>query len=162
MKPGLQRDPVLIGEGWPESTISHRLIRLVNLIAKPFFARYGEEYDLSINEWRVVMLLAAHPGLSTSDIAVRSGMLLMNVSRAVRRLERMKRVKRAPDPADGRRALLTLTTRGQALFDRIAPGAHRGEQAVRALLDPREEAELNRLLDKLLAGLVLQRSDDSA
>ncbi len=133
----------------------------MNLIAKPFFARYAEEHDLSINEWRVVMLLAAHPGLSASEIAARTGMLLMNVSRAVRRLERMRRVRRAADPADGRRSLLTLTARGQALYDRIAPAARRSEEAVRALLEPREEAELSRLLDKLLEGYPSQRSNDS-
>ncbi len=162
MNPIVRRKPMPTGEAWPEGTISHRMMRLINLIAKPFFARYAQEHDLSINEWRVVMLVAAHPGLSMSEIATRSGMLLMNVSRAVRRLERMGRIKRGPDPADGRRALLTLTARGQALHDRVTPAARRSEQAVRALLDPSEEAELSRLLDKLLAGLASQRNNDCA
>lgn len=147
---------------WPERTFSHRLMRLVNLIAKPFFARYAEETDLSINEWRVLMLLAAHPGLTASDIAERSGMLLMNVSRAVRRLARMRRVQRRRDPADARRALLRLTARGEAIFARIAPQARRSEESVRGQLSTAEAAEFSRLLDKLLAGLRSQRGNGRA
>lgn len=159
---GLMRSRLRTAKGWPETTYSHRLMRLVNLIAKPFFARYAEQKDLSINEWRVVMLLAAHPGMSASEIAERSGMILMNVSRAVRRLVRMRRIARMVDPADGRRAQLTLTARGRALFDQIAPKARRSEDAVRALLEPGEAAEFSRLLDKLLDGITLRGSNDSA
>lgn len=147
---------------WPERTFSHRLMRLVNLIAKPFFARYAEATDLSINEWRVLMLLAAHPGLTASDLAERSGMLLMNVSRAVRRLARMRRVQRRRDPADARRALLRLTARGEAIFARIAPHARRSEESVRGRLSAAEAAELSRLLDKLLAGLQSRRGNGRA
>lgn len=146
----------------PEATYSHRMMRLINLIAKPFFARHAEQNDLSINEWRIVMLLAAHPESSASELAARSGMILMNVSRGVRRLVRMGRVARKGDPGDGRRVLLMLTARGRALYGRIAPNAWRSEQEVRALLSPREAAELSRLLDKLLAHYAPQRNDESA
>jgi len=147
---------------WPEGTLSHRLMRAVNLIAKPFFARYAEASDLSINEWRVLMLLAAHPGLSASEIAERSGMLLMNVSRAVQRLARMRRVQRRRDPADARRTRLRLTARGAAVFARIAPHARRSEASVRDQLSAAEAAAFSRLLDKLLAGLQSRRGGGAA
>lgn len=156
-----RRNPATDPPNWPEGTYSHRLMRLVNLIAKPFFGRYAEQHDISINEWRVVMLLAAHPGLTATEIAERSGMLLMNVSRAIRRLERMRRVTRSTDPTDRRRALLELTAAGQAIHDGLAPKARRSEESVRELLTAHEAAEFSRLLDKLLSGQALRRDEDS-
>jgi DNA-binding MarR family transcriptional regulator len=142
-----------------DRAIVYRLLRLVNLIAKPFFAHYGRKYDLSLHEWRVMMLLANRPGLSASEICEQTGMHLMNVSRGVRRLARLGRLARRIDPADRRRAALALTARGLALYRRIAPDAWQRESTVHAVLTRGELAEFGRLLDKLLAGFLAQGND---
>lgn len=142
-----------------DRSLVHRLLRLANLIAKPFFAHYGERHDLSLHEWRVMMLLANRPGLSASEICEQTGMHLMNVSRGVRRLARLGRLERQVDPADRRRAALALTPKGLALYRRIAPDAWQRERIAHAALNAAERAEFGRLLDKLLAGFLAQRNN---
>jgi DNA-binding MarR family transcriptional regulator len=128
-----------------------RLLRLVNLIAKPFFSEHASRHHLSINDWRVMMALAVRPGVAASDICGQTGMQPMNVSRSVARLERLARVKRYIDPQDRRRSLLRLTPGGRAVFRSIAPSAQAREEEVQRTLSRRETAVLRALLDKLIA-----------
>jgi DNA-binding MarR family transcriptional regulator len=128
-----------------------RLLRLVNLIAKPFFSEYASRYHLSINDWRVMMALARGPVLAASDICEHTGMHPMNVSRSVAHLERAGRVKRCTDPNDQRRSLLRLTRSGREVFRNIAPGAQAREEVVRRALSAREAVVLRALLDRMIA-----------
>ena len=141
-----------------DEDLAYRLLRIVNLLAKPFHERYGARHDLSLAEWRILMALAAHPGASATALADHTGMHAMNVSRSLARLVRMGRVQRETDPADRRRALLELSPRGAALFRRIAPSAQAREDALHRALDAREAAALRRMLDKIIARL---RSESS-
>ena len=127
-----------------------RLLLLVNLTAKPFASLFERRHQLSLSEWRVMLTLAAEPGLSSAAIADRLGLDKMAVSRAVAGLERRGRVRRSPDPADGRRALLALTETGSALYRLIAPSGLDRENAILAELDEPERVQLDRILDKLI------------
>lgn len=127
-----------------------RLLRLVNLIAKPFFSEYASRYHLSINDWRVMRALAENGVLAASDICEHTGMHPMNVSRSVAHLARQGRVKRHADPKDRRRYLLRLSRSGHAVFRGIAPGAQAREEVVRRALSAREAAALRALLDRLI------------
>lgn len=133
--------------------ISFRVLLLINLITKPFFARYATRFDLSLNEWRLMVALAERPGISASEAAAMVGMHEMNVSRAVRRLARMGRIRRSTDPADRRRSCLELTSEGYAIYDKVAPGAWRRDQQLREALAPRDARDFIRILDKLNAAL---------
>ena len=128
-----------------------RLLRLVNLIAKPFFSEFASRCHLSINDWRVMMVLAASPDVAASDICQQTGMHPMNVSRSVAHLVRLRRVRRYTFRADRRRSLLRLTRAGREVFRRIAPGAQAREELVRRALSAREASALRTLLDKLIA-----------
>lgn len=134
-----------------EQDLVSRLLRLVNLIARPFFSEHASRHQLSINDWRVMLALAVRPGVAASDICEQTGMHPMNVSRSVARLERLARVQRYVDPRDRRRGLLRLTQGGRAVFRSIAPGAQAREEVVRRTLSARETAVLRALLDKLIA-----------
>ena len=127
-----------------------RLLRLVNLIAKPFFAEYASRFHLSINDWRVLMALAQNSVFAASDICEQTGMHPMNVSRSVAHLERLGRVRRCADPEDGRRSLLRLTRSGREVFRSIAPSAQAREELVRRALSASEAAILRALLDRLI------------
>ncbi|UCE30276.1 MAG: winged helix-turn-helix transcriptional regulator [Burkholderiales bacterium] len=126
-----------------------RVLRLANLIARPFQGSFGTRFDLSLAEWRVVLVLAAHPRVSATEVAERTGMHVMNVSRSVARLVRMGRVTRGVDPSDRRRAVLRLTRKGLAMYRQIAPSAQAREEAVRQVLSTREKAQLRAMLDRL-------------
>ncbi len=69
------------------------------------------------------------------------------------RLERAGLVQRAPDPDDGRGALVTLTRKGARLFDAVAPAHLANESNLLAALTRIERVELAALLRKLLLSL---------
>lgn len=139
-----------------------RLLRLVNLIAKPFFSEHAARHHLPINDWRVMLVLAARPGVAASDICEQTGMHPMNVSRSVARLERQGRVKRYADARDRRRSLLRLTRAGRGVFGSIAPSAQAREEAVRRALSAREADMLRAVLDRLIARIGAEASTGAA
>lgn len=143
-----------------EDALVYRLLRLVNLLAKPFQERFGTRYDLTLAEWRVMMALAARPGITVTEIADWSGLHVMNVSRSVARLVRKGRVLREVDPADRRRALLRLSRRGTALFEIIAPSAQAREDMVRTVLSAREAKSLRVTIDRLIDHLRVESEPD--
>jgi DNA-binding MarR family transcriptional regulator len=71
----------------------------------------------------------------------------------VDRLEQDGIVERLPDPADRRGLLVGLTRKGRALVDRVGPRHLETERRMLAPLTKQEQAELARLLRKLLIGL---------
>jgi DNA-binding MarR family transcriptional regulator len=89
-------------------------------------------------------------GISQRRLADEMGLTPGTVSARVDRLAADGLVVRAPDPADKRGSLVTLTDRGRDLFEAVVP-AHLANQ-VRLLgsLTPDEQATLAGLLRKLL------------
>jgi len=89
-------------------------------------------------------------GISQRRLADEMGLTPGTVSARVDRLVTDGLVVRAPDPADRRGSLVTLTDRGRDLFEAVVP-AHLANQ-VRLLgsLTPGEQATLTGLLRKLL------------
>jgi MarR family len=71
----------------------------------------------------------------------------------VDRLERDGLVERVADPDDRRGLLVGLTRKGRALVSRVGPSHLENERRLLAALTEEEQAELARLLRKLLIGL---------
>jgi DNA-binding MarR family transcriptional regulator len=71
----------------------------------------------------------------------------------VDRLERDGLVERVADPDDRRGLLVGLTRKGRALVSRVGPSHLETERRLLAALTDEEQAELARLLRKLLIGL---------
>lgn len=141
------------GTGGPSSlskAFAHRLILLVNLLSRPFYARYGQQFDIGINEWRIIRTLASCPGISASEICYLSGLHKMNVSRGVRRLAKQDRVSSGEDPDDRRRKILNLTPKGHAVFASVSPPARAKEKAMMAALTAAEQKAFSEMLDKLV------------
>jgi len=124
-------------------------MRLVNMTAKPFFTDFAARYDLTINEWRVMLALTAQPGLSVQEIADINGFDKMSASRAVRRLIARGRAIRTHDPDDRRRTRHSLSPTGAAIVEAISPFAISRVDAMFGTLTGREVAQLKHILDKL-------------
>jgi DNA-binding MarR family transcriptional regulator len=75
------------------------------------------------------------------------------ITHIVDRLEEDGLVERIADPADRRGLLVGLTDKGRALVDRAAPAHLDAERGMLAALTKQEQAELARLLRKLLNSL---------
>jgi DNA-binding MarR family transcriptional regulator len=75
----------------------------------------------------------------------------MTVSRAVRRLESLGHVKRSPNPEDARSYVLTITSKGTRLFQKILPSADARYREILSCLSKNDQAALKRILGKLIA-----------
>jgi DNA-binding MarR family transcriptional regulator len=130
-----------------------KIIRLVNLTARPFVERVGKTHHLTLNEWRVMVALASHPGIAATEVTDITGMDKMSVSRAIAGLVSRERLDKTPDVSDGRRILLRLSKAGVALFETIGPHAKAREEKLFATLGQAGVRELDAMLDRVLKNL---------
>jgi len=150
--PGRTRLPI-------DDSIFFRLVRVVNLTARPFSGSIGKAHRLSLNEWRVLLVLANHAGIAASDVATLTGLDKMSVSRALSGLVQRGRVVRRVDPADKRRLLLRLSAAGERLYVRIGTPAKARERSLFRGIGADEQAQLGRTLDRLAANLLAADAD---
>ncbi len=129
--------------------LPYRLSVLTNRVSNAIARHYSERFGLSIPEWRVMAVLGQSPGLSAREVAERTAMDKVQVSRAVASLVERRRVQRDGDDDDGRVTRLSLTPRGRAIYDEIVPLALHLEAVLLAALTPGERAMLSSLLEKL-------------
>jgi DNA-binding MarR family transcriptional regulator len=134
-----------------EDFLPYRLSVLSNRVSRAIAKRYAKTFDLTIPEWRVIAVLGRRPGLTAKEIAEATEMDKVAVSRAVARLVAAKRVAARADRDDARRQLLALTPQGESVHARIAPIALASEQRLLTALDARERAQLDDVIDRLLA-----------
>ncbi|OOG54066.1 MarR family transcriptional regulator [Rhodanobacter sp. B05] len=132
-----------------EHFLPYRLSILSNTVSQAIASDYQSRYDLSMTEWRVMAVLARFEGLSAREVAERTAMDKVAVSRALARLVAAGRVNRDTHGGDKRRSVLSLTDAGWAVHDEVAPMARAREREVLARLDAEERIWLERILDKL-------------
>ena len=134
-----------------EHFLPYRLSILSNTISQTIADDYQSRYDISVTEWRVMAVLARFDGLSAREVAERTAMDKVAVSRALARLVDAGRVHRSTHDDDKRRSVLSLTDAGWDMHDEVAPMARAREREVLAKLDEQEREWLTRILDKLLS-----------
>ena len=139
--------------------IPYRLSVLSNTVSMIIASAYEREFGLSIPQWRVIAVLARYPDLSAVEVAERTAMDKVAVSRAVQGLLDSKRVLRAYDKGDRRRSILRLSAAGQAVYQRVAPLALRYEQELLSALSATDQRALDRLLTRLLEKAQSMRSE---
>ena len=133
--------------------LPYRLSVLANRASSTLAGQYSQRFGLSIPQWRVIAVLANEPGISAVEVAERTAMDEVAVSRAVATLHRDGRIDRRPDAADGRRSRLALSAAGQAVYAEVVPLARRFERRLSAALPPADRRALDRILDLLLKEL---------
>ncbi len=129
--------------------LPYRLSVLSNIVSSAIAREYSDRFGLSIPEWRVMAVLGGEPKLSARDVAERTAMDKVQVSRAVESLVRAQRVARTADPADGRIARLALTAKGRAIYDEVVPLALHLEELFLRALKPDERRQFDALMAKL-------------
>ncbi len=132
-----------------EHFLPYRLSILSNTMSQAIADDYQSRFDISVTEWRVMAVLARFEGLSAREVAERTAMDKVAVSRALARLVEAGRVDRAIHDNDKRRSVLCLSDAGWAIHDEVAPMARARERDVLGRLDADERAWLTRILDKL-------------
>jgi DNA-binding MarR family transcriptional regulator len=136
-----------------DSSLFFKLVRMVNQTARPFVETLARTHQLSLNEWRVMVVLASHPGVAASDLALSTGLDKMSISRAIAALVRHDRLVKKADAQDGRRTLLWLSATGKRLYQTIGASAKAREAQLFGGIEAAELAQLDQLVDKLLYAL---------
>lgn len=129
--------------------LPYRLSVLTNVVSSTIAEAYQRRFGLSIPEWRVLAVLARHPGLSATEVARLTRMDAVAVSRAVARLLAAQRLRRKTARDDRRRSVLAVTATGRAVYREVAPLALGYERELLATLGAEERAALDRALDAL-------------
>ena len=109
---------------------------------------------MRLAEWRVIDALHAGRGVSANQISQWLRTDKAWVGRSVERLIAAGYVRRRPDPQHGRRALLSLTAKGERIYARIAAAARRRHDNLLKALSRAEREALERALGKLQARAV--------
>lgn len=132
-----------------EHFLPYRLSVLSNRISGAIAREYSERFALGVTEWRVMAVLGRYPGLSANQVAQRTAMDKVAVSRAVARLLEAGRLEREFDDDDRRRSVLRLSADGHAVYEKVAPLALGFEALLLDGMAEDERALLFRLLDRL-------------
>jgi DNA-binding MarR family transcriptional regulator len=132
-----------------ERFVPYRLSVLTNTVSRALARVYQERFGLSIPQWRVMAVLGRFPSLSANEVADKTAMDKVTVSRAVAGMLADGVLEREPDSADRRRASLRLSRRGKAIYDELVPVARAYERRLLAALSADEQQALDRLMAKL-------------
>jgi len=129
----------------------------VSILATQFRLAIADLYKPALGitegEWKVLVTIAHHGPLASSDIGAHMTLDRMAVSRALSRLIELGLVRRRPHASDQRISTVSLTAGGERSFDALAREAAELERKALQHFSNAEKAELLRLIGKLEAGL---------
>jgi DNA-binding MarR family transcriptional regulator len=143
MKP-VHDDPRLLN-----ALLSHRVLVLSNTLALAAARHYPRRYGIRLAEWRVIDALHAGREISANEISRWLRTDKAWVGRSVDRLIEGGYAKRRPDPAHGRRILLSLTAKGERAYASIAAAARRRHENLLGTLSGEERRIFERAIVKL-------------
>ena len=142
-----------------ERFLPYRLSVLSNRVSQDIAGLYSERFGLSITEWRMMAVLGGGSMLSANDVAERTAMDKVAVSRAVSRLLDKNYLLRQLHGQDRRRSELKLSAKGRAVFDQIVPLALAYERRILAYLEADEQEHLLAILNKLEAAELAEKRE---
>ena len=134
-----------------EEFLPYRLAVLSHTVSTTIAKVYEKRFGLSIPEWRVLAILGRFPGLSAVEVADRTMMDKVAVSRAVTKLIKNGRIDRQFADADRRRSILNLSEEGQKVHNEVAPLALAFEEDLLHGIAEEDYKQFNVVLERLLA-----------
>lgn len=143
-----------------ERWLPHQFSFIANRVSAKLARMYGERFNLSVTGWRIIAVLGQHEPLSAKQLADRTGMDQVNITRAVTRLASQSMVSRRIDRVDRRRIVLRLSKKGRAVFDVVLPLAESIEAAILQELTVEQSKELRRTMAALVQRTEVILSDD--
>lgn len=129
--------------------LPYRLSVLTNQISRSLAEQYQSEFGITRPQWRVLAVLGETDPLSANELAERTAMDKVAVSRAVSALVNSQLVSQTDDQHDKRRSRLSLTVKGEQTYAAIVPAALAFQQRLLDALSKDDIQHLERILDKL-------------
>ncbi len=133
-----------------EDFLPYRLSITSHTISTNIARIYEKRFGVSVPEWRVIAVLGRYPGLSAVEVAERTLMDKVAVSRAVTKLIKNGRIDRQFADADRRRSILNLSEQGREVHNEIAPLALQFEQELLQDISDGDYETFNSILGQLL------------
>lgn len=116
-------------------------------------ARMLEDEGSTLDQWRILLVLADDASHSMSEIAAFALFPAPTLTRLIDRMVAENLVYRKADPRDRRRVLIHISSRGRAMHQRLAERIERSQAAMLADADASDLARLAALLTSLLERL---------
>lgn len=124
----------------PRLNLDDYLPYLVNRVGVALALHFGKDalarYRLSIEMWRVLVVLSANGGQRQVDLGGLTSIDASTLSRMVTRLARLGFVARRRSTADNREVEVVLSAKGRTALRRLVPIARRYETAAAAGMSP--------------------------
>lgn len=122
---------------------------IANKLSRGASQHYLSAFDVGIETWRCLVLLAAEGEMTAQRVSRVVGMDKATVSRCFKSMQSKGLITLHLDEADGRLRLANLTKKGRALHDRILGVALAREKAFLSVLSAAERETLIGLLKRL-------------
>lgn len=129
----------------PTWLLSRLNLRAQDLLAEGFAAEGLRGYH-----FRLLAAVEQYGPSSQADLGRNTGIDRSDVVAALNELVEGGLARREPDPADGRRNVVTITKRGQTVLERLDRALDDAQVALLAPLSAPERATFVRLLAKLV------------
>lgn len=127
-----------------ETFFPYRLAIVAEAFSRQLVAVYGREYGLSREEWRLMFLLEEAESLDSVQLAQRTSLDKVQVSRAASRLEEKGLIVRSVLDADRRLRNYAVTDAGRALFRRAFGEVEARANAILGAMSEGDRAALER------------------
>jgi DNA-binding MarR family transcriptional regulator len=128
------------------------LIRRAHQVAVAIFMEETVDFDATPVQFAILNALIDQPGEDQITLAGRVAFDAATLGSVVGRLEAKGWVRRAADPTDRRRKLLSITPAGAQIAVQMKRAVSRAQQRIVGPLNQDEQAQLGLLLGKLIAG----------
>ena len=134
-----------------ERTLTYRLHLLHKLTDADSQGAYPVQTGLSLSNGRCLATIGSFEPLSVKGLAVQANLNKGQASRAAQALVDQCLVRKEDRPDDGRGVILSLTPDGRKLFKRTMQLIAQRNDHIFACLNPKEQATLSGLFDRLIA-----------
>lgn len=128
---------------------AYRVGVLTNSYVGPMGRYLEAEYGLLWHEWVVIFCLGHVGSWSAKEISLATGRPKNTISRAVSKLVDQAYIARSPHPDDARIQEMTLTAKGQRLYDTVVPRLQEVEATIYSGISPKDRAQFFETLEKL-------------
>ncbi len=135
---------------YPQLTFSH-LLHLTAHHWRLAVDRHLKDLGMSQATWVAVAAIAGNDTpMSQTDLASQLGVETATVVPLINRLLAQNLVARTADPGDRRKKMLSVTTEGIALYQKVRIVADELREDILSILTPEEEARTRDALERLL------------
>lgn len=144
-------------KGYLDDFFPYKLAVAAEAFSRSLIAVYGRRYGLSREEWRLLFLLARTTELTSLELALRTTLDKVQVSRAAQRLEEKGLISRTTADQDRRLRLYRCTDAGRILFAELHPQVEDRASRILHSMSPDDRKALEQGLESLRRAI--QRQD---